>query len=544
MEGGFAGIIPAAGMSARMGAFKPLLKVGGVSIIKRTARTLMCAGASPVVIVTGFRGDEIEAEMAGTGVEFVRNCDYASSQQFDSVCMGLKALKGGHRGVIITPADVPCVDSESVKKLMERLECTGELAAVPVYNDKAGHPLVLDARLIPYVLDYGGCGGLRGALKACGCEALRVAVDDPATALDTDTPEDYARLLRLAAGSGGGKGDGTMRALLESLQKTLAGGRDAVIVTIIESEGSTPRKVGATMLADAGGRVCGTVGGGEMEYRCTELAAEVIKNRAARTAEFDMDNAQARDAGMICGGRARAQFAFVPAGNASLLELTDAALCAIDAGACGWLLTGVPEGRLSVYTKASGVCGAPVPDAVLNALTQNPCVISVQERRWFAQRLADAGRVYIFGGGHVSQSLVPALTAVGFCCVVLEDRPEFCERRLFGGTAQTRLIDMDDIAANVSINADDYVCVMTRGHSYDAQAQAFAMKTPARYIGVMGSRRKTAAVTARLKAEYGFEDAEFEHVTTPIGLDIGAQTPAEIAVSVTAQLIAVRAGRM
>ena len=106
-----------------------------------------------------------------------------------------------------------------------------------------------------------------------------------------------------------------------------------------------------------------------------------------------------------------------------------------------------------------------------------------------------------------------------------------------------RLIDFTNLAASVTITPEDYICVMTRGHAFDAVVQAQAMMSPACYIGVIGSRRKIAGVTARLKEEYGFADAEFDRVTSPIGLAIRAETPEEIAISIAAQLIALRAER-
>ena len=171
-----------------------------------------------------------------------------------------------------------------------------------------------------------------------------------------------------------------------------------------------------------------------------------------------------------------------------------------------------------------------------------PCQLTDGGRTYYCEPLFRAGRVYVFGGGHVSQALVPALTAVDFRCVVLEDRPEFCRPELFPGVEETRLVDNARLADFVTVDERDYVVVMTRGHKDDQAVQAQMLRTPAHYIGVIGSRRKTAGVFARLREE-GFTDADLARITTPIGLDIKAETPAEIAVSIAAQLIQVRAER-
>ena len=118
---------------------------------------------------------------------------------------------------------------------------------------------------------------------------------------------------------------------------------------------------------------------------------------------------------------------------------------------------------------------------------------------------------------------------------------EFCASSLFPGAEEVRLIDYTRVAQEVSLTGDDYAVIMTRGHKEDLLIQAQVMRTPVRYIGVIGSRQKTAAVTAALH-EMGFVDEDFQRVHAPIGLPIRSETPTEIVVSITAQLILVRAG--
>ena len=154
-----------------------------------------------------------------------------------------------------------------------------------------------------------------------------------------------------------------------------------------------------------------------------------------------------------------------------------------------------------------------------------------------------SGKVYIFGGGHVSQALVPVLASVGFRCVVLEDREEFLQKELFPGAWEVRRVCNDRISETVKIREEDYVCILTRGHKDDMIIQAQVLQTKASYIGVIGSRRKAAAVAAVLKEKYHISSEELKRVHTPIGLPIGAETPAEIAVSIAAELIRCRAGQ-
>lgn len=152
-----------------------------------------------------------------------------------------------------------------------------------------------------------------------------------------------------------------------------------------------------------------------------------------------------------------------------------------------------------------------------------------------------AGRVYIFGGGHVSQALVPAIAAVGFRPVVYDDRPEFADPALFPQAEGTLCGSFEALSGQVKVTPDDYVVIMTRGHQADYEVLTQTLRSGAKYLGCIGSKKKLALCRDRLLAA-GFTAEEYARVHAPIGLAIGAETPEEIAVSVTAELIAVRAG--
>ena len=332
-----------------------------------------------------------------------------------------------------------------------------------------------------------------------------------------------------------------MKKLFELLKETLNGGRDAVLVTVVASSGSTPRGAGARMLVTDAGRVYGTIGGGAVEYRAQQLAEEVLKAKSSRLEHFVLRKNEVQDLGMVCGGDVTVYFHYLSAETDGLTAVVRAAEELFAAGEPGWLVTGLfPGGGLSLYGAERGLVGADVPANLLGMVGSVPKQAGAEGQTYYIEPLLRGGVVYIFGGGHVAQALVPALTAVDFRCQVIEDREEFCRPELFLGVEKTHLLQVEDFENELSIGPEDYVCIMTRGHKDDTLCEAFALRTPARYIGVIGSRKKTAAVNAQLR-EQGFTDDDLSRVTTPIGLSIGAQTPAEIAVSIAAQLIQVRA---
>lgn len=203
-------VITAAGLSSRMGEFKPLLPADGkVSMIQKEVETFSEAGISRIIVVTGFRAGDIEAELAGRDIEFVLNETYAESEMFDSVCIGLRQAICGRmvtdsagrespgrmdfpapETVLITPVDVPLFSSDTVKRLMTS---RGDIC-IPSDGRHGGHPLLLKKAVCEAVLRDSGTGGLKGALKRSGFETTYVAVDDPGSFIDFDTPNDYRKL--------------------------------------------------------------------------------------------------------------------------------------------------------------------------------------------------------------------------------------------------------------------------------------------------------------------------------------------------------------
>jgi len=187
-----AGLILAAGVSSRMGAFKPMLPVDGQTMIRRVAEMMRRAGADPIVAVTGYRGEALERHLEGLGLRFVRNERYYGTQMLDSILLGLECLDGKARRVLVSPADIPLVEPETVEAL---LAAEGDFVR-PLFQDTPGHPVVLSAALLPGLRSYTGSGGLKGAVEAMGVRITDVPVEDRGTDLDSDTRDEYAALLK------------------------------------------------------------------------------------------------------------------------------------------------------------------------------------------------------------------------------------------------------------------------------------------------------------------------------------------------------------
>jgi xanthine dehydrogenase accessory factor len=157
----------------------------------------------------------------------------------------------------------------------------------------------------------------------------------------------------------------------------------------------------------------------------------------------------------------------------------------------------------------------------------------------FVEPVLPPADLYIFGAGHVAASLYRVARIAGFDVTVIDDRDAYANRERFPEAQQVIAEEFDQATAKITISEHSYIVIVTRGHRDDMRILRWAVQTPARYVGMIGSKRKTIAIFKELQQE-GLAGQLFERVHAPIGLDIGAITPEEIAVSITAELIARR----
>lgn len=357
-----------------------------------------------------------------------------------------------------------------------------------------------------------------------------------------------------------------MKALFNELKQLLDKGEEAVLVTIISSSGSTPRGTGSRMLVRKDGSITGTIGGGAVEYQAMQTARKAMEDKASFTKGFTLTRNQVADIGMVCGGNVVVYFQYIRPGDQTLAAFCEQVLEALDRDEDSWLILDITDEtcwQMGLYAHGSGLAGlqglgrsgispagahdfgsdAAWSQAKEELFGNNAFQKELDGRKYYIEPLVQAGTVYIFGGGHVAQELVPVLAHVGFRCVVMDDREVFANPQVFPQAHRTVVGDMEDIGSYVDINDRDYVCVMTRGHQFDYYVQKQAMSFKPYYMGIMGSRNKIRVVTEKLLAD-GFTRDEIESCHMPIGMDIAAETPAEIAISIAGELIAKRAARM
>lgn len=190
------GLISAAGMSSRMGDFKPLLDLAGKPLICRTVESLLSGGAQQVVVVTGRHHQMMEAVLAGyPQVQTVHNEQYETTAMFDSIRLGLQQV-GSCDVLLFLPVDVPAIRPQTIQMLLAHWMKQKPDVLLPVYGAENWHPPVIAGRMIPALLQYDGAGGLRGGLESLCQRMERWPVPDVGCTMDADYPEDYQQLCR------------------------------------------------------------------------------------------------------------------------------------------------------------------------------------------------------------------------------------------------------------------------------------------------------------------------------------------------------------
>jgi xanthine dehydrogenase accessory factor len=339
--------------------------------------------------------------------------------------------------------------------------------------------------------------------------------------------------------------------ILDDVLALLENGEDFALIKLIGDRGSTPRSAGAEMLVRRDGSIAGTIGGGLLELTMMREAAEVLESRTSRVVDLRLAGKDlASDEEMVCGGSAEVLVSYVPAGDARLLDVLGAVKAAKAGRRRAWLFTLLPaeEGgavETCLLDDDGVVVGEQCDPAALRTAVGKIHIHGSTRlpdgRDVVVEQVEVPATAVVCGGGHVARALAPAALAAGFAVTVLDDRGEFADPARFPG-AEVVLGPFDGALERLGVDEGSYVVIVTRGHTHDMDVLVQALRTPARYIGLMASRSKRGRMVEALR-EAGMGEDQLARVHSPIGLDIGAETPAELAVSIVAEMIQVRAGK-
>jgi xanthine dehydrogenase accessory factor len=333
--------------------------------------------------------------------------------------------------------------------------------------------------------------------------------------------------------------------------KEIATGRaPAALVTIVDVRGSVPRHPGSKMLVRDGATVLGTVGGARGEAAALAAARECIQRRSSSLLTVEMLGEQAVGDQMICGGTSRMLVEYVgdraPYRAAfERLERGERALLVkrLDprAGTAPQQVTVTAVDEGGAVGTAAGVAApaAPAdPETVARCLRTAKPVLA-EEAGLFYDPVFPEEKLLILGGGHVGRALAQFAAALDFSITVVDDRAEFTARDRFPPSVTTRCGGYVEVMRGYPFDAATYAVIVTRGHLYDLECVRAVLGRPFRYAGLIGSARKTHLLLEQAASE-GFPPEKIAQLHAPIGVDIKAETPEEIAISILGEMIAVR----
>jgi xanthine dehydrogenase accessory factor len=348
-----------------------------------------------------------------------------------------------------------------------------------------------------------------------------------------------------------------MPEIYKRMIQELSSGRPVVLAAIISQAGSSPRSLGAKFAVCHDGSLVGSIGGGKLEAQVIKAAEGLMKRGTAIVKKIRMTGKEVAGTDMICGGNVDVLIQGITPGNHHAFEILEEVLLLVTKRRQGILAVGPlpkqgeeakvgmllyrPEGKMLgsmgqakavlelVRSHAETTLGADTPviyDSLLGPILMEP-ISSLQT-------------VIVFGGGHISVNLVPMLTMVDFRVVVVDDRAEFANEKRFPQAAQIVVADYEKSFDQLEFTPETYCVIVTRGHIHDKTVIENVLTRPTRYVGMIGSRRKRDMVYDALMKQ-GFSSDQLKSVYSPIGLDIGAETAEEIAISIVAELIQIRA---
>ncbi len=323
--------------------------------------------------------------------------------------------------------------------------------------------------------------------------------------------------------------------------------RTAALVTVLEIKGSAPRHAGSKMLVRPGHGLLGTVGGGRLEASAIEAAEDCARAGRSALIEVEMLGEAAVGADMICGGSSRMLVELVSdpqpyrAARDLLASGKRALLVKRIEGRPGssecWIQVTVIDEDLRA---SSGASVAIDEKAARRALSTGKPVLA-DEGGTFYDPILPEEKLVILGGGHVGRALAEIAQSLDFSTTIVDDRQEMADPSRFPKGVRTVCASEGYAPAIASLpfDAATYAIVVTRGHVYDLECIRALLGREYRYVGMIGSSRKTRLILEQAKAD-GFDGAKVDALYAPIGLDIAAETPEEIAVCIMGEIIAVR----
>ncbi len=349
-----------------------------------------------------------------------------------------------------------------------------------------------------------------------------------------------------------------MLEIFEETIKSIKKNQLCVVATVVKTKGSAPQKAGAKMLVRQDGSTVGTLGGGCVEGDIWYQAKEILdKKQGPLFRRYKLNEEMAARDGLVCGGTMH--FFIEPAyPGDEFLSIAEKVINAYS-GDQPLSIATIVNSRSPKFILGSkmlvledGSCQNRFDDETavskIRKIGQKLCTFGENEflrleggTEVFIEGFTTAPALIIMGGGHVGKTVSSLAAGLGFQVIIVDDREEYANPERFPEAQQTIVADFVEGISNLKISANTYILIATRGHRFDDLATEAAIHSPARYIGLLGSKRKSLMIFKNLLKK-GLPIDRIKEIRAPVGLNIGALTPRELAVSIMAEIIAIRRG--
>jgi len=345
-----------------------------------------------------------------------------------------------------------------------------------------------------------------------------------------------------------------MEPLNQQILDCLKKGEPFAVASIMAHKGSTPRTSGSKMIVLKDRTIYGTIGGGLVEALVIDACLELTDTHKSRIKEFSLNRELKDGLDMVCGGNMTFLMeAFVPGHD--LTNVYTALVCLEKKGRKGFLVSKIEGFSKSDFTTRKSLVLADstihgpclVPKHLMDEMNENrfpgtfPVIYHHGLEEFIIEPIHPSDTLYIFGAGHVGFHLARMAHLTDFQTVVVDDREEFANPARFPHSKAVHVVKkFENSFDGLSIDKNAYIVILTRGHLHDQTVLELSLKTNPAYIGMIGSRTKQRQIYANLRAK-GITDTTLKAVYSPIGLEIHAETPAEIAVSIIGEIIKIKA---
>jgi xanthine dehydrogenase accessory factor len=348
-----------------------------------------------------------------------------------------------------------------------------------------------------------------------------------------------------------------MDELFTDLEKLAKVEKRVAMATLVGTRGTSPKREGAKMWVGEEGRILGSVTiGGCVDARVIADAEKALATSQPRLLQVDLDNEDAWEMGLSCAGSLDVLIEpfDLTSDRSTLIEIYRAVRAAIDQGKCAAIVTNLKDTSSRLLLLEDGEISGTLGNTDLNDEARRLAPDLMRKRKSVTLLLGDPAveiffevhgpppTLIVFGAGHLSMPLVSLARDLGLKTIVVDGRPRFATRERFPEADELLIGIPSEIAQTLSYNSSTFVVLTAHDYKYDLPVLKVVLPAGAAYIGLLGSKRRGKAIKEFLK-DGGMDESLLDRLHVPTGLDIGADSAPEIALSILAEAVAIKSGR-